>query len=81
MKVDGACHCGQITFEAVIDARTVVICHCADCQSLSGAPYRAMVPVKAEMFHIRGTPKIYIKTAESGTKRAQGFCGNCGAAL
>ena len=25
-----------------------------------------------------GEPKIYIKTAESGFKRAHGFCGDCG---
>ena len=25
-----------------------------------------------------GTPKIYIKTAESGSKRAHGFCPECG---
>jgi hypothetical protein len=25
-----------------------------------------------------GTPRIYIKTAESGTKRAHGFCPECG---
>ena len=29
----------------------------------------------------RGTPKIYIKTAESGTKRAHGFCPECGTPL
>jgi hypothetical protein len=33
----------------------------------------------AETFKLlRGTPKIYIKTAESGNKRAHGFCGECG---
>ena len=29
----------------------------------------------------RGTPKIYLKTAESGRKRAHGFCETCGARL
>jgi hypothetical protein len=27
---------------------------------------------------IRGEPKIYIKTAESGAKRAHAFCPDCG---
>lgn len=27
---------------------------------------------------LRGEPKIYIKTAESGTKRAHAFCPDCG---
>jgi len=27
---------------------------------------------------LRGTPKTYVKTAESGNKRLHAFCGNCG---
>ena len=41
MKVTGACHCGCITYEAEVDPATVRICHCADCQKLTGAVYRA----------------------------------------
>jgi hypothetical protein len=49
---------------------------------MSGAPYRAIVVAKEEDFHIlTGEPKLYVKTAESGNKRAQGFCGDCGTAL
>jgi hypothetical protein len=36
MKVDGGCHCGQIRYEAQIDADQVNICHCTDCQSGRG---------------------------------------------
>ena len=58
------------------------ICHCGDCQTLSGAPYRASVPAKAGNFRlIRGTPKLYVKTAESGNKRAQAFCADCGSSI
>jgi hypothetical protein len=32
MKVDGACHCGAITYEAVIDPETVAIYRGADRQ-------------------------------------------------
>jgi len=37
MKIDGHCHCGQITFEAEVDPNSVMICHCTDCQRLSGS--------------------------------------------
>ena len=58
------------------------ICHCNDCQQMSGAPYRAIVVAKEDDLKIlTGEPKIYVKTAESGNKRAQGFCGDCGTAL
>jgi hypothetical protein len=37
MKIDGRCHGGYITYEAEIDPEKVMICHCADCQDLSGS--------------------------------------------
>jgi hypothetical protein len=39
MKIDGRCHCGYITYEAEIDPEKVMICHCADCQTLSGSAF------------------------------------------
>jgi hypothetical protein len=82
MKVEGQCHCGQITFEAEIDPDTVGICHCTDCQTLTGSAYRVTVHAPAAQFALRsGTPKIYIKTAASGNQRAHGFCANCGTPL
>jgi hypothetical protein len=79
MKVDGQCHCGQIRYEAQIDVEQVCICHCTDCQTLTGTAYRVSVPASAENFVLlSGKPQIYIKTADSGNKRAQAFCSNCG---
>jgi hypothetical protein len=79
MKVEGQCHCGQIRFEAEIDPDTVRICHCTDCQTLSGSAYRVNVQTPAATFRLlSGHPTIYIKTAESGNRRAHAFCGNCG---
>ncbi len=79
MKVDGRCHCGQITYEAIVDPAEVGICHCTDCQMLTGSAYRATVPAPSETFVLRtGQPKIYVKTADSGTQRAHAFCPNCG---
>jgi hypothetical protein len=82
MKVDGSCHCGQVTFEADIDPNAVRICHCTDCQTLSSSAFRVSVFTPAANFVLRtGTPKIYIKTADNGNKRAQAFCADCGTPL
>src|ERR1700757_3946170 len=79
MKVTGHCHCGQISFEADIDPSQVRICHCTDCQTLTGTAFRTTVPSLPGTFVLTsGTPKIYIKTAESGNKRAHAFCPECG---
>src|SRR5262245_59782743 len=81
MKIDGACHCGLITYDAEIDPEQVRGCHCADCQRFSGSAYRVVVPVPADKFSISGEPTLYIKTAESGAKRAQAFCPRCGSGI
>ena len=79
MKIDGTCHCGAIAYEAEIDPQKVEICHCTDCQTLTGTTFRTVVPAEPGSFSIlKGQPKIYVKTADSGNKRQQAFCGNCG---
>lgn len=82
MKVDGACHCGAIAYEAEIDPQKVGICHCADCQALSASAFRTIAVAPGETFRVtRGVPKEYVKTAESGRQRIQAFCGVCGSGL
>ena len=79
MHIEGGCHCGYITYEAEVDPETVRICHCTDCQTLTGSAFRTTVPARKEAFKLlSGQPKIYVKTAENGNKRAQGFCPECG---
>ena len=80
MEVTGTCHCGQIRYEAEIDPERVGICHCTDCQMLTGSAYRVSVPSLPGTFRlIAGEPKVYVKVADSGTRRRHSFCPNCGA--
>ncbi|MEO7223575.1 MAG: GFA family protein, partial [Devosia sp.] len=75
MRVDGQCHCGAITFSAEIDPDRVRICHCTDCQQLSGTAFRVTAPCAETDFRLlRGTPRIYVKLADSGKRRQQAFC-------
>ena len=82
MNVDGHCHCGEITFEAEVDPTALTICHCTGCQTITGSAFPANITAPAEHFVLKsGTPKSYIKTAESGNKRRHAFCGTCGTQL
>jgi hypothetical protein len=61
MKIDGRCHCGTISYEAEIDPEKVVICHCTDCQTLSGSAFRTVALTHENAFRIlQGEPKIPI---------------------
>jgi len=82
MKIDGGCHCGAITYVAAIDPERVAICHCTDCQTLTSGAFRIVGFVAPEDFTLlTGAPTRYVKTAESGSRRAQSFCGTCGTPL
>ena len=82
MKIDGSCHCGNITFKAELDLGKVIICHCTDCQTLSGSVFRTVAFVPDSSFRLlSGEMKLYVKTAESGNKREQTFCPECGSPI
>jgi hypothetical protein len=81
MRIDGGCHCGHLSYEAEVDPEKVGVCHCTDCQTLSGSAFSLFVPVAKEAFRLRGEPRLYVKTAESGNRRAQAFCPACGTRL
>ena len=82
MNITGSCHCGDITYSAKINPEQVIVCHCSDCQVLSASAFRTVVMSEPnQMTFTKGTPKEYIKIADSGNKRAQGFCNNCGSGL
>src|SRR5262245_9218490 len=79
MKVQGRCHCGAITYEAEVTPGAVNLCHCLDCQMLTGSAFRANIAAPADRFRIlTGKPSEYIKTADSGARRIHAFCGTCG---
>jgi len=79
MNVTGSCHCNNIQFTAEVDTSQVTVCHCTDCQTLAGSAFRVNATAPSGSFKlVRGQPKTYVKTAESGAKRLHGFCPDCG---
>ena len=62
MKVDGQCHCGAIVYEAEVEPGTVGVCHCLDCQRLTGSLFRANI--RAEAPHSPGTAAAFQRLPE-----------------
>ena len=82
MQVHASCHCGAIRYEATVDPQRTGICHCTDCQRLTGSAYRVSVPAEDGSFRLlAGEPRVYVKRGDAGTRRAQVFCGDCGSPL
>ena len=82
MKVDGHCHCGRISYEAEVHPDETYVCHCTDCQSISGSPFRWAVSVPKENFRLlSGSPKTYVKRSDAGDENHQVFCPDCASPL
>ena len=83
MKISGGCFCGAVEYESELGEQSWVgICHCRDCQILSGSAFRTSSIADLETFRFtKGTPKFFDKRAESGLVRRLAFCGECGTHL
>lgn len=81
MSVSGRCHCGAVSLTAEVNPARVFVCHCADCQVLTGSAFRVVAPVEPGSLKVAGDVKAYARTADSGAVRWQYFCPECGTPL
>ena len=81
LTVHGACHCGAVKLNAEVNPARVFVCHCADCQVLTGSAFRVVAPVMPGSLQVTGNVKGYARTADSGAVRWQYFCPECGTPL
>ena len=78
MKIDGQCHCGRVRYTATADPENASVCHCTDCQAISGSAFRTTLRVPDADLEMTGETKTYYKIAASGNERALLFCPECG---
>ena len=82
MEINGACHCGNITWKAVANPDMVAICYCTDCQTFGSSAFQYTARIERNDFElISGQLKAYGKLAESGNERHYSFCGDCGSGI
>ena len=78
VEINGACQCGDISWQATIDPALVGVCHCTNRQNVSGSAFQFTTRVAREDYHLtRGELAAYVKVAERGNPRAVSFFGRC----
>lgn len=78
----GGCLCGAIRYEVTSEPLAAALCHCRDCQYVSGGEPAAVVVVARDALKItKGAPKSYSVVADSGKHVTRKFCENCGTPL
>ena len=81
IHVGGECQYGKIEIKVTVKLGEVRVCHCKDCQIMSGASLRAIAVAPAEIIKIKVIPKEYIKISDSGDQWIQALCSDCGTQL
>ncbi len=78
-RISGGCLCGAIRFETTAEPQFQLLCHCTDCQTVSGASaYAAYVVPLDSLQVIQGKATHFDVTADSGRVNARHFCPTCG---
>ena len=77
----GRCLCGECSYEIEGEPIVVAICHCVDCQRLTGAGHATGAMFAELGVRVHGTPSIYSTSSDAGNTVTRLFCGTCGSPL
>jgi len=79
--IAGGCLCGRVRYEAQGDALFGVLCHCRDCQRVSGTGHVPVMGVRKSTFRVTGETKTNGVLGGSQKQAIRHFCPNCGSLL
>jgi len=75
-KIDGACHCGAVQWQAQLPTTVVLNCHCNMCRQLSGADYSSWVVLKDAQFTLlQGADQL--QSYQASEHFSKTFCRHC----
>ena len=79
-EIKGGCLCGAVRYTARADPALVGVCHCRDCQKLTGSAFGFLVGLPRAAFEIEGVLKT-TKPADSGRPIVRRFCPEYGSSI
>lgn len=80
-RIAGRCACGAIRYTTSSEPKFTLICHCRQCQRISGSGHTAQFAVAADDTTIRGEVRFFEQIADSGNTVSSGFCPSCGSPM
>lgn len=75
------CFCGEIHYTIEANILKSGICHCYDCQRLTGGTAWPFIVVPYESLAVQGKTKEFTRPGASGKPVHVSFCGTCGSTL
>lgn len=76
--IEGACQCGQVTYQLKAEPKMVLACHCKECQKLSTGPFSVTAIVGSNDIEFQGELNEWGRLADSGNRNHAAFCSGCG---
>ena len=76
---DGGCQCGGVRYRVSAEPVRVAICHCTQCQRVTGSAFSmAMIVADGAFGLLQGELKTWIRSSDAGRPVLCGFCPDCG---
>ena len=80
-EIKGRCLCGAVSYSANADPAFVGLCHCKDCQKVTGSAFSVVLGLPASAVTFTGETKSFTKEGDSGKPVERRFCPVCGTTL
>ena len=81
-RISGGCLCGAVRYEGNAEPLGAGVCHCTDCQHISGSAFSVNVLVPRSSVTFKGDALAsYTHKGGSGKSLSRKFCRNCGSSL
>ncbi len=77
MMITGGCQCGALRYRAEGEPLFQGMCHCRNCQRISGAGHVGFICLAEDTVTVEGETRSYASTGGSGTKATRYSCPTC----
>jgi hypothetical protein len=79
LPLTGGCQCGALRYEIRAEPLTLYVCHCTECQRQSASAFSmSLMVTRASLVYVKGTPRRWKRTADSGRVIDSDMCETCG---
>ena len=79
---DGGCACDAVRYRLSEDPLELHVCHCTDCQTISGTAFVMSMAIHRRSFELlRGEPALFSFETPDGKRKHHRRCTDCGCHL
>ena len=79
--ITGSCFCGAVKYEADAEILGAGLCHCRQCQHITGGTSWPFIVVPSESLKVSGNLQEFTRIGSSGKQVHAGFCPSCSTTL